>query len=133
MVHSIITHFYKLCFNIMPRPSAESKESSTQWVQRFFLGGKCLWAEGEHSAPSNVEIEKERCSTYNSRYMPSWRGQEQNCLFFANKPFEFLYVSELYRQIQCNWIASSQTLKHHISASTSCSLFILIVIKYKLN
>jgi hypothetical protein len=92
MVHDIITLCYKLCFNITPRPASESKESATQRVQRFFLGGKRLWPEVEHSSPSNVEIKKEWSYTSKSRYMPLWRGQGQICLFFANKSFESLYV-----------------------------------------
>ena len=44
-VHNIITHCYKLCFNIMLRPVPESKESVTQGVMRFFLEGKRLWPE----------------------------------------------------------------------------------------
>jgi hypothetical protein len=96
-VHSIITHCYKLCFNIMLREASESKESATQRLQCFFLGGKCSWLEVEHSRLSNVEIRKEWSYTSKPRHNPLWCGQRQICLFFANKSVEFLYVTELYK------------------------------------
>jgi hypothetical protein len=96
MDHNIITHCYKLYFNIMPRPATESKESATQRVQRFFLGGKRLGSEVEHSPPSKAEVKKQWSYTSKPCYMPLWHGQGQICLFFANKSFEYLCVSELY-------------------------------------
>jgi hypothetical protein len=79
----------------MPRPAPESKESATQNVQRFFLGGKRLWPEVEYSPASNAEVKKQWNYISYPRFAPLWCGQAQIWLFFANKSFE--YVSELFR------------------------------------
>jgi len=81
----------------MPKPAPESKESAIQRVQRLFFGGKPLGPEVEHLHPSNAEVKKDWSYTSKPRYTPLWRGQGQIWLFFTNKSFEFLNVSELYR------------------------------------